>query len=868
MTKTILNLRFLLPLFFISFSLYSQSGGIRGTVTGKDGEELGYATIYIRNIETGTTTNNEGFYQIRLDPGKYDLVFQYLGYKTIVKYVDISSEVQTLDVNLQALTYQLSEVIVDSDKEDPAYTIMRKAIAKANYHRQQLNSYSARVYIKGSGRLLDSPFFLRKKIAKEGIDSTTAFTSESVTDIKFTRPNTYEQHVISVRASGDDGNTNPNDYIFGSFYEPKINEAISPLSPRAMAHYYFKYLGAFSDKGVIVNMIKVIPKSKGDNLYSGDLFIIEDLYSIYSLDLHTELYGIEFEIKVIYNPIDEKVWMPITHQFDIKAKILGFDFVYNYLAVASDYKIEINPDLDHNFDVVDEKIEFEKADSLETKERSTTNLLEDFNTEGELTRKQLRKMINEYEKVEMEEMNSKNISMITNESIDSLANKKDSTYWNTIRPVPLNSFEVKGYRKLDSIAVVQREENAKDSLKNNKDFKWWDIFIGGGYKLGENDHFRIYSMLEQVNFNTVDGLYLGYKLRYRHSFNDNNSLLFKPRVRYAFSRKAWTGSLLGEYEFGANLRSGSIKMDGGRFTSQYNSDNPINEYNNAFTTLFLEQNFMKIYEKNYVNVEYEQQLWDKVHFSLGTEISERKNLQNTTDFTFINWKSREYGSNNPTSIELDDTEFPIHQAWLANVSISYRPWLKFTMRNGKKREISNSSPSFTLTYSKGISTDFSVIDYDRIEIGYKQKIEIGAGSLLSMNINFGSTVNSRNMTFIDYKHFMGNRSPFETNDPVSSFRLLPYYDYSTSDEYLIGHLHYKFRKFLLTQFPLIRFTGVKENLFVNYLGTNYSGNYTEIGYGIDNIARFFRIEGILSFQDGKFIDSGIRIGISTILDFD
>ena len=76
------------------------------------------------------------------------------------------------------------------------------------------------------------------------------------------------------------------------------------------------------------------------------------------------------------------------------------------------------------------------------------------------------------------------------------------------------------------------------------------------------------------------------------------------------------------------------------------------------------------------------------------------------------------------------------------------------------------------------------------------------------------------------------------------------------------------RKLLLTQIPLLRMVGIKENLFINYLGTNYSGNYTELGYGIDGIARLFRIEGILSFQNGKFIDSGIRIGISSILDFD
>ncbi|MDV7399646.1 DUF5686 family protein, partial [Arthrospira platensis SPKY1] len=115
--------------------------------------------------------------------------------------------------------------------EDPAYTVMRKAIAKASYHRQQLDSYEAEVYIKGSGRLKNAPFFLRKTLEKEGIDSSMAFTSESVSRIRYQRPNIFEETVISIYSQGDANDTSPNSYINGSFYEPKIAEAISPLSP-------------------------------------------------------------------------------------------------------------------------------------------------------------------------------------------------------------------------------------------------------------------------------------------------------------------------------------------------------------------------------------------------------------------------------------------------------------------------------------------------------------------------------------------------------------------------------------------------------------------------------------------------------------
>ena len=69
----------------------------------------------------------------------------------------------------------------------------------------------------------------------------------------------------------------------------------------------------------------------------------------------------------------------------------------------------------------------------------------------------------------------------------------------------------------------------------------------------------------------------------------------------------------------------------------------------------------------------------------------------------------------------------------------------------------------------------------------------------------------------------------------------------------------------MTQIPAVQFLGLKENVFVNYLGTETSQNYFEAGYTIDNLFRFFRIELVTSFQDWEYRDFGIRIGISTTI---
>ena len=120
------------------------------------------------------------------------------------------------------------------------------------------------------------------------------------------------------------------------------------------------------------------------------------------------------------------------------------------------------------------------------------------------------------------------------------------------------------------------------------------------------------------------------------------------------------------------------------------------------------------------------------------------------------------------------------------------------------------------------------------------------------------------MHFMDYQHFDGNRTILSSLKPAGAFRLLDYYAYSTNNTYFSGHTHYSFRKFLITQLPEVRFTGIKENIFVNYLKTSQSPHYYELGYSLDNVFRIFRLEAATSFENGKYKGFGFRVGIATI----
>lgn len=864
----ILRLPFALSIFLL-LGTSVLATGLRGTVKADDGTPLGFTTIYVKQLGTGTTTNAEGYYELAMPPGTYDLVFQFLGYETQERQVVIGDRYVELNIILRSQAIMLQNVTVRAGNEDPAYTIMRKAIAKARYHTQQLNSYSAKVYIKGTGKLVDYPWLAKKALEKEGIEKNRAFVTESVSEIKYTRPNTFDEKVISIRSDGKDNNTSPNAFIFGSFYNPIIAETVSPLSPASFSYYKFEYLGTFKDRNYEVSKIKVTPRLRGDNVVEGMLFIVEDWWSIHSLDLRTTKLGISIGVKQVYAPVEDKAWLPVSQQFKVGGKFFGFEFVYDYLATVSDYKIELNPDLVvEEMEVIDEKLEKKHAEEVEKKFGQKNQQLQERLASGkEITRKELKSIVKEYEKQELSKEEEPDVISNTSFKVDSGAYKKDSSYWALMRPVPLTSEEVLGYKKTDSLAVVEQKKEEGDTIKraknNKKGFQPWDILTGDTYRISKHSNFRIST--PQSWFNTVEGYYILYRLNFGTILQDTNRTRFNisPAFRYAFARDKLTGNL----KFNLRNKNYRLEVEGGRYVQQFNPDEPILPVVNTFMTLLLEENLMKIYEREYIDVLYRRRINPK--YSIETEWSwaQRNELVNNTDHKWVDRdKIEDYTPNAPVNLEVDTTGFARHQAFTGAVTFTARPWLKYRIRNGRKLEVNNSTPTLSLTYRKGFNDILSSdIKFDQVEVGAKHSFRNGVRGWVDVNLRAGAFLNSDSLAFMDYKHFLGNRTPFTTTDPAGSFRLMDYYRYSTADKYFAANVHYNFRRFLVTSIYEVRMLGIRENIFVNYLATPTSKNYTELGYSIEGILRVFRLEGAVSFRDGKYLDYGFRIGIATSL---
>lgn len=660
-------------------------------------------------------------------------------------------------------------------------------------------------------------------------------------------------------------------YINSSLYEPEVAGLISPFSPKAFAYYKFKYLNTFSDRGYQINEIQVIPRSRGEDVFAGKIYVVEDLWAIHSIDLNFVIQGIRINVEQIFAPITPNVWMPVSHKYDGTGKIFGFKFEFQYLATVSKYDITLNDDLAEKFTVLDEKTEQEAIESRESKPETNLEEAEASSEDKlmygeELTRKELRQLMREYEKQERQKTDEPAVIQSRDVKIDSTAYDSDSDYWALKRPIPLTVSEEKGYAVQDSLTIEQEKREEGDTLSTGTDFKIYDLVWGNRYDLGNDNSLQIRNALASIRFNTVDGWNFKYGLSYYKRIDKDRRLEISPVFRYAFARERGFGTLKSEFSYGKGLMKGSkVNVEGGYYYSQFNDRKPIATFTDAISSLFVENHFMRVYDKKFVEANWEHRIWHDFTLKPSISYAERIETFNNTDYVWFDNPERGYPDNAPVSLEMPDTHFGRTRAFKVDLGFTWKPWSRY-YKNGETYSNANNPPEINVTYEKAIPGVYeSTADYDLAKIEIKYRFDLNLFGKVAVRTEAGKFLSNKNMDFMDYAHFMGNQTVFTRFAQMQGYSIAPYYDYSTNDQYVSTWVNYEFRQFLLTNIRALRLTGVKENININHIITPTVKNYVEVGYSIDNLFRFFRIDVTGAFLDGKYTDFRIQLGITTDL---
>lgn len=815
----------ILPILFLAFSssLSLHAARITGTITDEKGQLLPFASILIKGTSRGTTANSDARYFITLEPGKYTIVCQYVGYKREEKEILVSEGDLQLNFQLSGQQLSMATVVVKPGGEDAAYEIIRNAIKKREFYLNQLDKFQCEVYIKGQLRLRDFPKkFMGQKIDFEDGDTSKKkilFLSETVARYSVDKPNKAKVEVLSTKVSGQSDGYGFSIPQIITFYENNISIGgnlnargfISPIAANAMNFYRYKLEGVFIEDGKEVNKIKVIPKRKYEPVFSGYINITENDWRIHSVQLQlTKESQMELvdtlRVDQLYIPYEKDIWVIKSQVLYPSIKLFGFDAYGSFVNVYS--KFEVNP-------------EFEK--------KYFNNTLVKF-YEG--------------------------------------SNKKPADYWDSIRPVPLQLDEVVDYRKKDSLEQVRRDPAYLDSLdkRRNKVTVMNILFSGQNFSRQKNrESLSINPLIRTISYNTVEGVVINLRANYFKrldtSSGSRRSISISPLIRYGFSNShlnAYTGIT---YTYGKKYRS-AVSFSGGKRVFQFNNDAPILPFDNSLATLIWERNYMKLYEAWFGRLNFTKALGEGASLTATVNYQDRSPLENTTDYVMKDWKERAFTPNYP---EIMSSNIEPHQALSITASIRWRPGSRYVEYPDRKISLGSKYPTLNLSFTQGIENMLgSDINYSKWHFNVFDNLNLKLWGSIRYSFGAGGFLNRKKVEMPDYNHFIGNQI-FLANDYVGSFQLLPYYKYSNTDKfYSTVHLEHHYNGLITNKIPLFRTLNWHIVTGVNAMYLSSDQYYVEPFVGLENIFKIFRVDFVWGFEKGNASPSGIRVGIRGI----
>jgi len=807
----------ILLLFFI-FSSFISHSQIVGKVSDTNGEALSYVNIYLENSYKGTTSNDEGNFELNFSKtGDYRIVFQFLGFKKLVKNLSIDSFPYILNVSLEEELVSLDQVVLSNEGEDPAYRIIRETIAQRKENLAKISEYTADFYSRGLWKAKDVPLKIMGQEVGDldgALDSTRSgiiYLSETISKISYRKPNDFRERIIASKVSGND-----NGFSFNSaqestfsFYENTLDlnaEIVSPIGVSAMNYYNYELEGIFYEGSKLINKIKVSPKRTMDRVWSGYVYIVEDDWQLYGIEISTTGQAIQvpfitslvFKQNFKFDP-DYNFWVKISQTIDFGFGFLGLNGDGRFIANYSNYNF--NPQFD---------------------KKSFTNEVLAFEPE---------------------------------------ANKKDSLFWKGTRPVPLTDEELTDYIKRDSLQIIRRSKPFLDSLDQKSNTPGLlDPLLGYTFK----NSFKKYRIeytgpLPGIGFSTLQGWNSSAGVSFYNWFDTNQTKWFRAGLNatygFADDRLRFTGRITRKFNMKDNLR---FDLSGGSKLQQFNPEEPISPIINSVATMFFERNYLKAYELNFIRIRYSQEIVNGIEVRATVGFEQRNPLFNETDQVIVAGKGVSYTSNNPLNpTDFSNAAIDKHDIYKSELVARITFGQKYFSNPDMKFNIGNVLyPRLTVTAENGIGSSISNNNYTQLRGRLDQEISLGNKGQFYYNLKGGTFFNSDNISFADFQHFNGNQTRVGTAmNYTNVFNLLPYYQLSTNKSYFEGHLEHDFRGWILGKIPGINQLNFNLIGGAHLLTTETNKPYTEWSVGIDNLGigkyRLLRLDYVRSYFGGN-----------------
>ncbi len=869
-----------------------QSQSLKGRITDSKGFPMPSASVYITELRQGTTSNNDGYYEISLPPGSYTVNYQFLGYVPVNRKFNLSGEDVRADISMAEQLFEIPPVRVSASGKDPAYFIMRKAIGMAPFHLNQVRMYRAEVYIRGGGTVDKIPEMLKRRMeieANEGnLEEGKYYFSESVSIITFNAPDRYVNHVISSNSSEQigQGQASPMDYIEASFYQPVLaGAAISPLAPNAFSHYSFTFLGSSSQGNYVIDKIRVSPRRKSQQLFTGIIYIVEDLWAIHSLDLTNDNMAGKIRVRQLYTPVEEGIWMPVSHEFNVDISLMGIKARAAYTSAVKYMEVEPDRSLPRPPSYTLAAEPDNAGEPAADQKSATRQEIESILQKDDLTARDMSRLarLNEKNARQTREKPPLEIEEKTTVIIEEDATKKDSAWWAETRPIPLTREES---ASLSSVPAAGRQlarsdtttitislgpgsQAAPDSVQGSKKRTlrlMKDLAGGRSWQLSKNASLDFDGLadLKSFSFNPVDGFVAGTGLTLSVRSGEAGRFTLAPSARYSFSRERLMWNVTANILYDP-MRAGNLFLRAGNQSDEFSTAG-INQMVNTVASLFFRDNMMRLYNSRYIIAGHRGDLANGLNLSVSGMYEKRDPLENSSDFSFFR-KERPWNVNLPDNVWVNgviesyepETSFS-HDHLSATAMLTWTPRQRYRISNGAKVSAGSDYPTFAVTWRHGYNYNDTLSGhYDMLTGEVSRTSRFGAMNEFRWRIRGGKFFKSGNVRLQDMHYFNTQSSPVLLNNYEDAFFLAPVYSMAARSGFAEAHARYTTPTLLLKRLPVLSRTLIRENIDLSAAWTPESGYYWEAGYSLSEVF-FLANTGVWAgFRGTAFESAGIRV---------
>ncbi|HEY0656782.1 MAG TPA: DUF5686 family protein [Chryseosolibacter sp.] len=805
---------FLLPLLFLlTFSLsVSAQSVVKGKVTDSNsGDPVPFVNITLVGSMTGTTTDFDGNFSLRVPASVDTIVASYIGYKTKKKKLDKGSNV-IVNFQLEEEVTTLKEIVVDAG-ENPAYAILRNVVRnKDKNDKRKLSAYEYDTYTKVEIDVdnMTDKFRKRKIVRKitqvldsveriageDGKPILPMFISESVSKFYFRdNPRLKYENILKSKINGvgiQDGTlitqfigTSFQEY---NFYQNWLNivskDFVSPIADGWRLYYNYDLTDSLYVGDDYCYRLDFYPRSPQDLAFTGTIWVTKKEWALKQVDASVgktaNLNFIEkIRIQQELGPTSAGAWIPVKNRVLVDVSELT-NFSAGMLAkfYTSNKNVIVNKPYEPSF--------YEQEIVMAEDAR-------------------------QYE---------------------------DETYWDTLRHEPLSETEKNVYRMIDTLQNIPVVKTYTDIIK---------IAVNGYYNAGK---LQLGPYISLAAFNNIEGLRVqgGFKTSYDFSKRwvlggsvgygfDDEKVKYSAFVQNILSRQNWT-----TVSFRVRSDLGRVGID-----DEALADNYLFLAAQRFGT------FRRGYYFNESRFNFQRQLFKGFQQRFALRYTTFKPV-----FDFGYYKSP--GDESSVSTTFENAEAIIESRWARDELFIINDNERFSLGASKWPEI-------TIRYTHGFKGAFgSDFDYDKLRLMIYKRIRFGPLGTGYANIT-GEYVFDK-LPYPLLSLHLGNQTPIRS---WVTYNLMGIGEF-ISDRFASLQYSHHFEGFLLNRIPLMqklkwRLVGTTNVIFggMSQMNRNliapivdeatglpimpvgflsYGRPYIEMGYGVENIFKFVRVDFI------------------------